>query len=102
MKKFVCIDVGGTSIKYGLSNENGEFIHKDSMDTEALEKGGVGILEKMKTISRKYIENNDIEGICISTAGMVRSNRGKNNFCIRASNTRIYRYEYKKRNRKRI
>lgn len=77
MKKFICIDVGGTSIKYGLSNEIGEFIHKDSIDTEALKKGGPGILEKIKTISKKYIENNDIEGICISTAGMVDPKEGK-------------------------
>ncbi|MDY3001594.1 ROK family protein [Romboutsia timonensis] len=77
MKKFICIDVGGTSIKYGLSNEIGEFTHKGSMDTEALEKGGPGILEKIKTISKKYIANNDIEGICISTAGMVDPKEGK-------------------------
>ena len=77
MKKFICIDVGGTSIKYGLSNEIGEFTHKGSMDTEALEKGGPGILEKIKTISKKYIANNDIEGICISTAGMVYPKEGK-------------------------
>lgn len=77
MKKFVCIDVGGTSIKYGLSNENGEFIHKDSMDTEAIEKGGYGILEKMKNISRKYLKDNNIEGICISTAGIVDPIEGK-------------------------
>ena len=47
------------------------------MDTEALEKGGPGILEKIKTISKKYIANNDIEGICISTAGMVDPKEGK-------------------------
>ena len=77
MKKFICIDVGGNSIKYGLSNEIGEFTHKGSMNTEALEKGGPGILEKIKTISKKYIANNDIEGICISTAGMVDPKEGK-------------------------
>ncbi len=82
MKKFICIDVGGTSIKYGLANENGEFIHKDSMDTEALEKGGTGILEKIKIISKKYIENNDIEGICISTAGMVDPVEGKITYAL--------------------
>lgn len=77
MNRFICIDVGGTSIKYGLSNEIGEFIDKGSVDTEALEKGGPGILEKIKTISKKYIEDNDIDGICISTAGMVDSKKEK-------------------------
>ena len=77
MKRFICIDIGGTSIKYGLSNEMGQFMHKDSMDTEALEKGGHGILEKIRNISKYYIKNNDIEGICISTAGMVDPKEGK-------------------------
>ena len=77
MNRFICIDVGGTSIKYGLSNEIGEFIDKGSVDKEAIEKGGPGILEKIKTISKKYIEDNDIDGICISTAGMVDSKKGK-------------------------
>lgn len=101
MNRFICIDVGGTSIKYGLSNEIGEFIDKGSVDTEALEKGGPGILEKIKTISKKYIEDNDIDGICISTAGMVDSKR-KSCICFRAFDTRIYRYGNKKGSRKGI
>ena len=52
MSKYVCIDIGGTSIKYGLANELGEILDRQEMDTEALEKGGPGILEKSKNISR--------------------------------------------------
>lgn len=78
MSKYVCIDIGGTSIKYGLANELGEILDRQEMDTEALEKGGPGILEKSKNISRKYIEeNDDIKGICVSTAGMVDPEEGK-------------------------
>lgn len=82
MKKFVCIDVGGTSIKYGLALEDGIIIDKSSMDTEALEKGGFGILEKMKTIVKKYISDNNISGICISTAGMVDHEAGKISYAL--------------------
>lgn len=77
MRNFVCIDVGGTSIKYGVIEENGNIITKNSMDTEALEKGGSGILEKIKYIVRNYIETYKIDGVCISTAGMVDSTEGK-------------------------
>ena len=55
MKKFICIDIGGTSIKYGVLNEDGSIITKDCMDTKALEEGGIGILEKIKYIVKKYI-----------------------------------------------
>ncbi|CEN85504.1 ROK family protein [Paraclostridium sordellii] len=77
MKKFICIDIGGTSIKYGVLNEGGSIITKDCMDTKALEEGGVGILEKIKYIVKKYINDYSIEGICISTAGMVDPKEGK-------------------------
>lgn len=78
MSKYVCIDIGGTSIKYGLANKKGEILDRNEMDTEALEKGGPGIVKKSKMISKKYIEeNDDIKGICISTAGMVDAEEGK-------------------------
>lgn len=82
MRNFVCIDVGGTSIKYGVIEENGNIITKNSMDTEALEKGGSGILEKIKYIVRNYIGTYKIDGVCISTAGMVDPTEGKIVFAL--------------------
>lgn len=35
MEYYVSIDIGGTSIKYGIMTEDGEILRKDSMDTEA-------------------------------------------------------------------
>lgn len=77
MEKYICIDIGGTSIKYGVALENGDIIEKSSMDTEAREKGGPGILNKVKSIVNMYIDNYEISGICISTAGMVDPKEGK-------------------------
>lgn len=77
MEKYICIDIGGTSIKYGVVLENGDIIEKSSMDTEAREKGGPGILNKIKRIVNMYIGNYEIRGICISTAGMVDPKEGK-------------------------
>ena len=54
MEYYVCIDIGGTAIKYGLVNRNGEFIDKASMPTEA-DLGGIGIVAKIKNIIMEYM-----------------------------------------------
>ena len=46
------------------------------IDTEA-SKGGLSILEKAKNIIRNYITEHKVEGICVSTAGMVDPKEGK-------------------------
>lgn len=76
MRSYVCIDIGGTSIKYGVIYENGEILVKSKRDTEAY-KGGPNLLEKMKDIVREYKDEYIIHGICISTCGMVDPEAGK-------------------------
>ena len=46
MKNYVCIDVGGTSIKYGVLNEDLMFLDNGEIDTQA-HKGGQNILDKI-------------------------------------------------------
>ena len=75
MKKYICIDIGGTKIKHGVLTENLEFIEKGSVDTEA-QKGGVGIMEKVCLITEQYLREHTASGVCISTAGMVDCDRG--------------------------
>lgn len=75
MKKYVSLDIGGTFIKYGLINDLGEIIEKHEIPTEA-NKGGGQILDKVLKIVEAYKENNDIEGVGISTAGMVDVENG--------------------------
>lgn len=77
MKNYVCIDVGGILIKYGFIREDGFIIDKLSFDIEVKEKGGEGILVKIKDIVKKYIEENEISGICILIVGMVDLVEGK-------------------------
>lgn len=81
VKKYVSIDIGGTAIKYGIINENGEILKRREMRTEA-EKGGpsilkkaVGIVEELKGLEERKSEG--ISGICISTAGMVDTEKGE-------------------------
>lgn len=76
MKQYISIDIGGTMIKYGLINENGNITETNETETEAY-LGGQHILQKITKICEEYIIKNNILGICISTAGMVDSKEGK-------------------------
>lgn len=75
MKKYISIDIGGTFIKYGLINQNGEILEKDELATEA-SKGGEQILDKVLKIIEDYNKNQTVEGVAISTAGMVDTKKG--------------------------
>ena len=77
MRKYISIDIGGTAIKYGLIDENAEFILKESKKTEA-EQGGPGILKSVVEIVEELINRiqGTISGICVSTAGMVDTRTG--------------------------
>lgn len=77
MKQYICIDIGGTSIKYGVIGEDGVFLTTGEMPTEAAAYGGPGIMRKAKQIIEEYRKEYVPEGICISTAGMVDFEQGK-------------------------
>jgi len=76
MQHYVCIDIGGTAMKYGIINGNGEFLSKGQRDTEAM-KGGTSILAKAVEIVEDYRGIYNLSGICISTAGMVDVETGE-------------------------
>ena len=46
MGLFAVIDIGGTSIKYGVINEDGTLLETNDRDTEAY-KGGLSIIDKV-------------------------------------------------------
>ena len=77
MNKYICIDVGGTTIKHGVINEDSTFITDGEIPTEARKYGGPGIVEKMISIVENYLQEYDAKGICVSTAGMVDCKEGK-------------------------
>ena len=58
MKKYVSIDIGGTGIKYGMIDEEGEFLSQGKVATEAHRGGGM-IVTKVMGIVKQYqnIEN---------------------------------------------
>lgn len=82
MKHYICIDIGGTAIKYGVvqSGEIPEIIQTDSCKTP---ENGTKILQKVfdiiEDLKRKY---GQAEAVCISSAGIVNSEEG----CILEAN----------------
>lgn len=76
MKKYVSIDIGGTAIKYGVINSEGQIVEKEQMPTEAW-RGGPEILNKVIGIVETHKKIYTVSGICISTAGMVDVEKGE-------------------------
>lgn len=69
-------DIGGTTIKYAMINGQGEIIKLNITETEA-HLGGRHIVSKVCSIVKGVVENELIEGIALSTAGMVNPNTGE-------------------------
>lgn len=73
---YICFDIGGTAIKYGLIDEQGNFKLKQTVPTEA-QLGADHLVAKIKSIIYKYIQQFSLKGIAISTAGIVDYKRGE-------------------------
>lgn len=76
---YLCIDIGGTSIKYGLLEEEENKIsifEQDSIDTRVtLDKNY--ILEDIIELVEKFISKKELKGVCVSSAGIIDSNKGE-------------------------
>lgn len=70
MEYYICIDIGGTSVKHGVLNGEGRFLTDGETQTDA-QSGGPFIMQKVFGIVERYLEEYQAAGICISTAGMV-------------------------------
>ncbi|MEM1485136.1 ROK family protein [Oscillospiraceae bacterium PP1C4] len=69
MSYYVCIDIGGTSIKHSIV-ENDRMIESGQCDTEAF-LGGQQVVNNVLRVIEQYSQCRHLEGICISTTGMV-------------------------------
>lgn len=77
---YLCIDIGGTAIKYGIadaSQKTIEFIDKKEIATDAKKIKGPGIEERIISIVREKRKAYELEGVAISTAGVVNSETGE-------------------------
>lgn len=76
MRKFASLDIGGTSIKYGVVNDEGKVICKFSVPTEA-QNGAEKLMDKVISKINKLLSiDQELEGIGISTAGAVDTENG--------------------------
>lgn len=76
---YICVDIGGTSIKYGVLSEKGEIFIDGTVSTKVTEKENF-ILSDVKKLIRNILDeyrNYEIEGICVSTAGVVNPEKGE-------------------------
>lgn len=76
MKEYICIDIGGTFVKYGIINENIEISHRALTPTRA-HLGGQAILDQVQEIIQELLPFCRAEGICLSSAGMVDVEEGR-------------------------
>lgn len=73
--QYICIDIGGTSIKYGILREDLTLEYTASRPTEA-HLGGAGIMEKIYAVIEECKGKCAPAGVCVSTAGMVDCETG--------------------------
>lgn len=69
-------DIGGTNIKYGVGDSEGNLVVEKVTPTEAA-KGGKTLVEKIKELTKDLQKEWAIEGVAISTAGSIDSRAGK-------------------------
>ena len=72
---FLCFDIGGTSIKYGVFQED-TLILKEETPTNAKSVGGLGILKKLKELTERFNKEYVLSAVGISTAGVVNHENG--------------------------
>lgn len=76
MTFYLAIDIGGTQIKYGLINQDGVIVEQHKIDSQAY-LGGPHILQTVKDLVTAYQKNVSLEGVAISSAGMVDPDKGE-------------------------
>ena len=79
-KYYIGIDLGGTFIKGGIVNENGEILVSDKTPTES-EKGDKGVAANIarlatELLQRANVDISEAEGLGIGCPGMIDSNEG--------------------------
>ncbi len=77
MCKYLCIDIGGTAIKYGVYNELGRNENEVGSILVKQTHEGTEIINTVIEIVSNTIKLYTIEGICISSAGVIDASLGK-------------------------
>ena len=76
---YICIDIGGTSIKYAILDKDGEIFVSGTIPTRITSNGN-HILKDIKKLTGDLLEqyrNYKVKGICVSSAGVVDPDKGE-------------------------
>ena len=69
------IDIGGTFIKYAVTDEEGTFLFHDSVPTDA-DSGANSLVAKILGLCDRIMNEFEVGGIAISSAGQIDSRQG--------------------------
>lgn len=75
-EKILTFDIGGTLVKRGIVNAQGQVLVTAPMDTDA-NRGGTALLASLLEVARPLIEQYQPVGIAFSTLGIVDAARGQ-------------------------
>jgi len=75
MEKYAVFDIGGTTLKYGIVDDNGNIMTHCEVPSEA-KQGGARVIHQVMQIVNEYKVSETIKGVCISTAGVVDADQG--------------------------
>lgn len=57
MKHYMCFDIGGTSVKFGVAGENGALLQKNEIPNVITQKGVDGLAESLASVTEQYQKN---------------------------------------------
>ena len=77
MDKYICLDIGGTAIKYGLADSRGRLFNKDRLPNVIAKDGVDAFLEQVLRLIGSYQKYFKIQGAAISMAGMINPRTGE-------------------------
>ncbi len=69
------IDVGGTTVKYGVVDDMGNIVEKEAHDTHSWETNGEVFIERMMEVAKTFIDKYEIKGMGIGLPGLLSINR---------------------------
>lgn len=73
---YLCFDIGGTSVKFGVADEKGYLLLKGETPNVITQKGVKGFVESLASLADRYRQEYDLQGIAVSTAGVVDPEQG--------------------------
>jgi beta-glucoside kinase len=73
--KYVCFDIGGTNVKYGLLDQQGNLLSQGSFPT--IHSSKEEFVESLVLKIKKYEKKEEISGIGISLPGVIEPHTGK-------------------------